>query len=96
MGDMWPTARVVAPEEWERGQGLIGFVWRVRHTKVTKRMASGRRPWCLCSRLAQTSMRHIAWGEKHLPEEQRVGYIDKGHKEGDSCDDPLETPLNWK
>ena len=38
----------------------------------------------------------IAWGQKHLPEEQRVGFIDKGHKEGDSCDDPLETPLNWK
>lgn len=38
----------------------------------------------------------IAWGEKHLPQEQRVGYIDKGHKAGDSCDDPLETTLNWK
>lgn len=38
----------------------------------------------------------IAWGEQHLPAEQRVGYIDKGHKEGDNCDDPVETPLNWK
>ncbi len=39
----------------------------------------------------------IAWGELHLPEEQRVGYIDRGHKAGDSCDDPAaETPLNWK
>ena len=38
----------------------------------------------------------IAWGEKHLPQEQRVGYIDKGHKAGDSCDDPLETTLHWK
>lgn len=38
----------------------------------------------------------IAWGEKHLPEAERVGFIDKGHKEGDSCDDPLETTLNWK
>ena len=37
----------------------------------------------------------IAWGEQHLPEEQRVGYIDRGHKEGDHCDDPDETPLNW-
>jgi uncharacterized protein YeaC (DUF1315 family) len=37
----------------------------------------------------------IAWGERHLPEEQRVGYIDRGHKDGDSCDDPEETPLNW-
>ena len=38
----------------------------------------------------------IAWGEKHLDASQRVGYIDKGHKAGDSCDDPEETPLNWK
>lgn len=38
----------------------------------------------------------IAWGERHLPEEQRVGYIDKGHKEGDSCDESAPEPLNWK
>lgn len=38
----------------------------------------------------------IAWGERHLPPEQRVGFIDKGHKAGESCDDPVETPLNWK
>ena len=38
----------------------------------------------------------IAWGEKHLPEKKRVGYIDKGHKAGDSCDNPEETTLNWK
>ena len=38
----------------------------------------------------------IAWGEKHLPEQDRVGYIEKKEKAGDSCDAPLETPLNWK
>ena len=44
----------------------------------------------------------IAWGEKHLGETERVGFIDKGHKEGDTCDDPVagddpvEMPLNWK
>ena len=38
----------------------------------------------------------IAWGEKHLPPEQRVGFIDRGHKAGDLCDDPVEVPLNWK
>lgn len=37
----------------------------------------------------------IAWGEQNLPEEQRVGYIDRGHKAGDVCDDADETPLNW-
>jgi uncharacterized protein YeaC (DUF1315 family) len=38
----------------------------------------------------------IAWGEKHLPRGERVGFIDKGHKEGDACDDPEEQPLNWQ
>ena len=38
----------------------------------------------------------MAWGDKHLRQERRVGYIDKGHKAGDGCDDPLETTLNWK
>jgi len=38
----------------------------------------------------------IAWGELHLPEHERVGYIDKGHKGGDSCDAPGETPLKWQ
>lgn len=38
----------------------------------------------------------IAWGEKHLEATDRIGHIDKGHKAGDSCDDPEETPLNWK
>lgn len=38
----------------------------------------------------------IAWGERHLPAAERVGHIDKGHKAGDSCDDPAETPLNWQ
>lgn len=30
----------------------------------------------------------IAWEHKNLPEEQRIGYIDKGEKEGEVCDDP--------
>lgn len=38
----------------------------------------------------------IAWGQAHLDESERVGYIDKGHKGGDVCDDPEETPLSWK
>ena len=38
----------------------------------------------------------IAWGEVHLPEHERVGYIDKGHKAGDTCDAPAETPLKWQ
>ena len=38
----------------------------------------------------------IAWGQAHLAEHERVGYIDKGHKAGEACDDPEETPLAWK
>ncbi|HEY7776571.1 MAG TPA: DUF1315 family protein [Kineobactrum sp.] len=37
----------------------------------------------------------IAWGELHLPPEQRIGYIDKGSKAGSSCDDPEPVPLRW-
>lgn len=36
----------------------------------------------------------IAWGEMHLPVEQRVGFIDKGAKAGEALDEP--TPLAWK
>ncbi|MBJ9984837.1 YeaC family protein [Acinetobacter sp. S40] len=28
----------------------------------------------------------IAWEHQNVPEKQRTGYIDKGHKEGDECD----------
>ena len=38
----------------------------------------------------------IAWGEKHLPERERVGYIDKGRKALKIDDEPQEKPLNWK
>ena len=30
----------------------------------------------------------IAWEHKNLPEEQRTGYIDKGEKDGEACDNP--------
>ena len=35
----------------------------------------------------------ITWGEIHLSPEERVGFIDKGAKAGDVCDDP--EPLTW-
>ena len=37
----------------------------------------------------------IAWGELHLPENERVGFIDKGSKAGETCDEPGETALKW-
>ncbi len=38
----------------------------------------------------------IAWGERHLPPEQRIGYIDKGSKASSSCDTPQPEPLHWR
>ena len=36
----------------------------------------------------------LLWGEYHLPKEERIGFIDKGAKAGDTCDDPI--PLKWQ
>jgi len=30
----------------------------------------------------------IVWEGRNLPEEARTGYIDKGDKDGDTCDEP--------
>jgi uncharacterized protein len=38
----------------------------------------------------------IAWGERHLAERDRVGYIEKKQNSGALCDTPRETPLSWK
>ena len=42
----------------------------------------------------QTSMQAvIAWEHQNLPENERSGYIDKGHKEeGDECDSHVPEP----
>lgn len=40
----------------------------------------------------------LTWEAKHLPEEQRTGYIDRGSKAaGATCDDPApkESTLKW-
>ncbi len=38
----------------------------------------------------------IAWGERHLAEQDRVGYIEPRQIVEDSCDMHRETPLTWK
>jgi uncharacterized protein len=38
----------------------------------------------------------IAWGERHLPEQDRVGYVEKKPAASEPCDTPLETPLKWQ
>ena len=80
-------------------QEMIATMSRATYLSLKRAVELGKWPdgKTLTAEQRQNAMQAtIAWGEKHLPEEQRVGYIDKGHKEGDSCDDPLETPLNWK
>ncbi len=37
----------------------------------------------------------ILWDAEHLPEEARTGFIDRGHKDGEQCDDDVEQPLRW-
>lgn len=41
----------------------------------------------------------IAWEHRHLPETERTGYIDKGEKDGQTCDDPHhhdEEPVKFR
>lgn len=38
----------------------------------------------------------IAWEHRHLPENQRTGYIDKGSKEGEVCDSHEHAPHDEK
>ncbi len=33
----------------------------------------------------------IAYDQLHLPEQERTGFINKGHKEGEQCDDAPQT-----
>ena len=37
----------------------------------------------------------IAWDARHQEETDRVGYIDRGHKEGERCEEPEAAPLRW-
>jgi uncharacterized protein YeaC (DUF1315 family) len=69
---------------------------RLQRALETGRWPDGR---ALTAEQRQHSMRAvIAWGEAHLPPEQRVGYIDRGRKTG-GCPDgeaDAEQPLAWK
>jgi len=38
----------------------------------------------------------IAWGERHLEAHERVGYIERGHAAGRSCDAQPPQPLVWR
>ncbi|MCH1611193.1 MAG: YeaC family protein [Luminiphilus sp.] len=67
------------------------------YERLVDSLATGRWPdgRALTEAQRQHAMRAvIAWGELHLPAEARVGFIDKGHKAEEVCDEP--EPIAWK
>ena len=67
------------------------------YEQLLESLSTGR--WPDGRTLTETQRQHamravITWGEIHLSPEERVGFIDKGAKAGDVCDDP--EPLAWK
>ena len=65
---------------------------RLVDSLTTGRWPDGR---ALTEAQRQHAMRAvIAWGELHLPAEARVGFIDKGLKADEVCDEP--EPIAWK
>ena len=66
------------------------------YEQLLESLSTGR--WPDGRTLTETQRQHamravITWGEIHLSPEERVGFIDKGAKAGDVCDDP--EPLTW-
>tara|TARA_B110000503_G_C6928948_1_gene321935 strand:+ start:148 stop:435 length:288 start_codon:yes stop_codon:yes gene_type:complete len=77
-------------------QERIAGMGREVYDSMLSALASGR--WADGRILSAAQRQHtmgavIAWGELNLQPHERVGYIDKGHKAGDACDDPA--PLRW-
>ena len=65
---------------------------RLVNSLATGRWSDGR---ALTEEQRQNAMRAvIIWGELHLPAEARVGFIDRGHKADEVCDEP--EPIAWK
>ena len=67
------------------------------YEQLLESLSTGR--WPDGRTLTETQRQHamravITWGEIYLSPEKRVGFIDKGAKAGDFCDDPK--PLAWK
>jgi len=38
----------------------------------------------------------IAWGQRNLPRDERVGFLRRGKPEGDKCGISAESPLQWR
>lgn len=67
------------------------------YQRMVDALSTGR--WSDGSTLTETQREEtmeavLLWGKLHLPAEERVGFIDKGAKAGDVCDDPV--PLKWQ
>ena len=80
-------------------QQAIEAMSRETYQNLKKALESGKWPdGKLLSREQRenTMQAVIAWGRLHLEAEERVGFINKKHKEGDVCDEPDETTLTWK
>ena len=70
---------------------------RTIYEQLVDSLATGRWPdgRALTSDQREHAMQAvITWGEMHLPPEERVGFIDKGAKAGEVCDEPAT--LTWK
>jgi len=80
-------------------QKLIDAISPEIYQNLKRSVETGKWPdgKVLTSEQRETALQAIiAWDAKHLSEQDRVGYIHKQDKAGDSCDDPEEMPLNWK
>lgn len=79
-------------------QQMIGAMSREVYDNLRRALELGK--WPDGRRLTEqqreeTMQAVIAWGELHLPAEERVGYIDRGGKAGETCDDPGIAPLKF-
>lgn len=80
---------------------LIDSITPETYQALLKALELGK--WADGNRLTQEQKEHvmqaiIAYGEKNLAEEQRVGFIDRGTKEeGEVCDDSshVEQPVKF-
>ena len=70
------------------------------HSKLKRAVELGR--WENGDRLSPLQREHcmqaiIAWELKHLPENERTGYIDTSAQHKTHCDDPVpeQQPLTW-
>jgi uncharacterized protein YeaC (DUF1315 family) len=69
---------------------MIDSITPETYQTMLRAIETGR--WPNGDRLTEAQREHcmaavIAWGERHLTEKERVGYIDRGEKEeGEVCD----------